>query len=187
MRNRERDGLYLRKQTRDGASWTLRYRFGGRDRWITLGNYPDVSLAEARIEARQARVRVDKQQDPIGLRRAVQAEQGQIRAAYGVYARDQVAGPAFLALNDCANPPATNDFPKGDQFLLAVAYCNQITTVKIKLTTLDSYDKSLTSAKALLTDLKNGKDRLTAAETIKLLYEDASTLNDDVNAIRKAF
>ncbi|MGC1459419.1 MAG: Arm DNA-binding domain-containing protein, partial [Steroidobacteraceae bacterium] len=39
------DGLYLRKQTRDGASWTLRYRFGGRDRWITLGNYPDMSLA----------------------------------------------------------------------------------------------------------------------------------------------
>jgi len=23
------DGLYLRKQTRDGASWTLRYRFAG--------------------------------------------------------------------------------------------------------------------------------------------------------------
>ena len=71
------DGLYLRKQTRDGASWTLRYRFGGRDRWITLGNYPDMSLAEARIEARQARVQVDKQQDPIALRRAVQAEQRQ--------------------------------------------------------------------------------------------------------------
>ena len=71
------DGLYLRKQTRDGASWTLRYRFAGRDRWINLGNYPDMSLAEARIEARQARVQVDKQQDPIGLRRAVQAEQRQ--------------------------------------------------------------------------------------------------------------
>jgi hypothetical protein len=69
------DGLYLRKQTRAGASWTLRYRFGGRDRWLTLGNYPDMSLAEARVEARQARVQVDKQQDPITLRRAVRAEQ----------------------------------------------------------------------------------------------------------------
>ena len=28
------DGLYLRKQTRDGAFWTLRYRFAGRDRWM---------------------------------------------------------------------------------------------------------------------------------------------------------
>lgn len=30
------DGLYLRKQTRDGASWVLRYSFGGRERWINL-------------------------------------------------------------------------------------------------------------------------------------------------------
>jgi hypothetical protein len=43
--------------------------------WLTLGNYPDMSLAEARVEARQARVQLDKQQDPIALRRAVQAEQ----------------------------------------------------------------------------------------------------------------
>ncbi|MGH8134246.1 MAG: integrase family protein [Steroidobacteraceae bacterium] len=28
------DGLYLRKQTRDGASWTLRYRFAGREHWL---------------------------------------------------------------------------------------------------------------------------------------------------------
>ena len=39
------DGLYLRKQTRNGASWTLRYHFGGREHWLTLGHYPDMSLA----------------------------------------------------------------------------------------------------------------------------------------------
>lgn len=71
------DGLYLRKQTRDGASWTLRYRFAGREHWITLGNYPEMSLAQARIEARQARVQLDKQQNPISVRRAVQDEQRQ--------------------------------------------------------------------------------------------------------------
>jgi hypothetical protein len=38
------DGLYLRKQTRDGASWTLRYHFAGREHWLTLGHYPDMSL-----------------------------------------------------------------------------------------------------------------------------------------------
>jgi hypothetical protein len=32
-------GLYFRKQTREGAAWTLRYRFAGRARWMTLGNY----------------------------------------------------------------------------------------------------------------------------------------------------
>ena len=71
------DGLYLRKQTRDGASWTLRYHFAGRQHWLTLGNYPDMPLAQARIEARQARVLLDKQQDPLTVRRAALAEERQ--------------------------------------------------------------------------------------------------------------
>jgi integrase len=64
-------GLYLRKQTAEGCSWVLRYRHAGRERWITLGNYPDVSLAKARTEARKQRVLIDAKQDPIALRRAV--------------------------------------------------------------------------------------------------------------------
>jgi integrase len=71
------DGLYLRKQTRGGASWTLRYRFAGKEHWLTLGNYPDMSLAQARIEARQARVLLDRQQNPLSVRRAVLAEERQ--------------------------------------------------------------------------------------------------------------
>ena len=45
-------GLYLRKQSASGTAWTLRYRFGGRDRWMALGSYPDMELAEARKAAR---------------------------------------------------------------------------------------------------------------------------------------
>jgi integrase len=71
------DGLYLRKQTRDGASWTLRFRFAGKEYWLTLGNYPDMSLALARIEARQARVLLDKQQNPLSVRRAALEEERQ--------------------------------------------------------------------------------------------------------------
>lgn len=71
------DGLYLRKQTRDSASWVLRYRHAGKQRWLTLGNFPDMSLGEARVEARQARVLLDKQQDPMHLRRAAMAEERQ--------------------------------------------------------------------------------------------------------------
>jgi len=73
------DGLYLRKQTRDGASWTLRYHFAGKPHWLTLGNYPDMPLAQARIEARQARVLLDKQQNPLAVRRAALAEERQKR------------------------------------------------------------------------------------------------------------
>ena len=59
------DGLYFRKQTREGAAWTLRYQFAGQARWMTLGNFPDMSLAEARIEAREKRVLLDKGHDPL--------------------------------------------------------------------------------------------------------------------------
>lgn len=71
------DGLYLRKQTRDGASWTLRYHFAGKEHWLTLGNYPDMPLAQARVEARGARVLLDKQQNPLAIRRAALAEERQ--------------------------------------------------------------------------------------------------------------
>ena len=89
------DGLYLRKQTRDGASWTLRYQFAGREHWLTLGHYPDMSLAQARIEGRQARVLLDKQQDPLSVRRAAQAEQrqrGSFRELCEEWYRNEIVG-----------------------------------------------------------------------------------------------
>jgi integrase len=58
-------GLYLRKQSASGTAWTLRYRFGGRDRWMALGSYPDMELAEARKTARAKRTLVDSGRDPL--------------------------------------------------------------------------------------------------------------------------
>jgi integrase len=68
-------GLYFRKQTRDGAAWTLRYRFAGRARWMTLGNYPDMNLADARVEAREKRAMLDRQRDPLLEKWAVVEQQ----------------------------------------------------------------------------------------------------------------
>lgn len=42
------------------ASWVLRYRFAGKGREITIGNYPDISLKDARIEATKLRAEIDK-------------------------------------------------------------------------------------------------------------------------------
>jgi integrase len=58
-------GLYFRKQSVERASWVLRYKFAGRPRWMKLGDYPDMSLAEARKQARGERVKLDKAIDPI--------------------------------------------------------------------------------------------------------------------------
>ncbi len=46
-------GLYLHAKKAGGASWILKYRFGGIEKTLTLGKYPLVSLKEAR-EARDA-------------------------------------------------------------------------------------------------------------------------------------
>jgi integrase len=40
------------------AAWILRYRYAGRPRELTLGRYPDKSLAQAREDARRARDRI---------------------------------------------------------------------------------------------------------------------------------
>lgn len=74
-------GLYFRKQTREGAAWMFRYRFAGRERWMTLGNFPDMSLAAARIEAREKRLLLDKRRDPLFAKQAAEeAERAAIAA-----------------------------------------------------------------------------------------------------------
>lgn len=66
-------GGILRQQTRDGAPWTVRYRFAGREHWLTLGHCPAMSPAQTHIEAREARTLLDQHQDPLSVRRATQA------------------------------------------------------------------------------------------------------------------
>lgn len=67
-------GLYFRKQTIESAAWALRYQFAGKSVWLTLGNFPDMTLADARAEARKARVLLDKGEDPRAVKRAAENE-----------------------------------------------------------------------------------------------------------------
>ena len=54
------DGLTFTLSERGTAAWVLRYRFGGKARELTLGRYPDTSLAKAREEVREARAKIQK-------------------------------------------------------------------------------------------------------------------------------
>lgn len=59
------DGLTFTLSASGTASWILRYRTGGnKRREITIGNYPDLSLAEARKKAQRFRVAIDDGKDP---------------------------------------------------------------------------------------------------------------------------
>ena len=42
------DGLTFTLSAKGTAAWTLRYRFGGKRKELTLGRYPELSLAAAR-------------------------------------------------------------------------------------------------------------------------------------------
>ena len=43
-------GLYLRVGAAGGRSYYVRYRLGKRERWMKLGNYPDMPLTDARAK-----------------------------------------------------------------------------------------------------------------------------------------
>lgn len=59
------DGLTFTLSAAGTAAWVLRYRnAGARRKELTLGNYPDLTLAAARKLARERRVDVDKGLDP---------------------------------------------------------------------------------------------------------------------------
>lgn len=66
-------GLYLRVRADGSKSWAFRYTLAGRKHWMSLGPLRDVSLSEAREQARQLRNKVRDGFDPLGERRARQS------------------------------------------------------------------------------------------------------------------
>jgi len=57
-------GLYLIVQPTGGKSWALRYRWHGMTRKLTLGSYPDTSLAAARGDAEARLAELETGIDP---------------------------------------------------------------------------------------------------------------------------
>ena len=78
------DGLYLRVKSSGSSSWLYRYRTGGKLRDMGLGAYPEITLAEARDLAADARKLAKTGSDPLEVRRkareAVEVEQRRAEA-----------------------------------------------------------------------------------------------------------
>lgn len=68
-------GLYLLVHPNGSRYWRLRYRLGGKEKLHAIGLYPDVSLAEARAAAADARKLVKAGRDPVTERRASRARE----------------------------------------------------------------------------------------------------------------
>lgn len=64
-------GLCLLVHPAGGKWWRYRYRFGGKEKSLALGTYPDVSLADARERHYQARKALSAGNDPMEVKQEV--------------------------------------------------------------------------------------------------------------------
>jgi len=72
------DGLTFTLSAKGTAAWVFRYRHGGKQRELTLGTYPTISLKKARELATAARAKV---QQGIDVSRVKQEELTALSAA----------------------------------------------------------------------------------------------------------
>lgn len=58
------EGLFLLITPTGGKWWRLKYRFGGKEKLLLLGVYPEIGLKEARRRRDEARTLVAQGVDP---------------------------------------------------------------------------------------------------------------------------
>lgn len=66
-------GLYLLITPSGGKLWRLKYRFAGKEKLISLGSYPEISIADAREARAEAKKLIANGVDPYELRKTNQA------------------------------------------------------------------------------------------------------------------
>lgn len=82
-------GLFLIVAPAGGKWWRLKYRFEGREKLLSLGTYPDVSLKQARLKRDAARGQLANGIDPGANRKAARAAQADDQAdGFEVVARE---------------------------------------------------------------------------------------------------
>lgn len=74
--------------TNGSKYWRLQYRFGGKEKMLAFGVYPDVSLANAREKRDEARKLVANGVDPSEKRKEVKEEQQKEFNTFEKVARD---------------------------------------------------------------------------------------------------
>lgn len=84
-------GMFLLVKPSGGKLWRLKYRFGGKEKLLALGRYPDISLAEARDRRHEARNKLANGIDPGEVRKAQKAAQTEQETTFEVVAREWYA------------------------------------------------------------------------------------------------
>jgi len=85
-------GLYLEVSKSGGRYWRLKYRFGGKEKLLAFGTYPDVSLKVARERRDEARRTLARDEDPGELRKAAKEKAAEeVRNTFRAVADDWLA------------------------------------------------------------------------------------------------
>lgn len=91
-------GLYLEVRPTGGKWWRLKYRFDGKEKRISFGVYPDVTLKDARMRRDSARKELANGRDPSATRKAQHvARAGQLSNQFDAIAKEYLAkhGPSW--------------------------------------------------------------------------------------------
>jgi integrase len=72
-RHSDEKGLYLEISPAGGKWWRLKYRIGGKEKLLSMGTYPEVTLAQARERRDEARKLIADGVDPSESRKAEKA------------------------------------------------------------------------------------------------------------------
>lgn len=81
-------GLFMIIAQSGGKWWRFKYRFDGKEKQLSMGVYPDVSLAKARKKRDQAREQVADGIDPGEVRKALKASKADGENTLEVIARE---------------------------------------------------------------------------------------------------
>jgi integrase len=85
-------GLYLFIQIGGGKLWRFDYRFNGKRKTLSLGKFPEISLAEARERRDEARKKIANDIDPSELRKSIkQARHAEVFNSFEAIAREWLA------------------------------------------------------------------------------------------------
>jgi len=66
-------GLYLEVTKAGGKLWRLKYRFGGKEKRLAIGPYPEISLKDARAARDAARAQLAAGTDPSDYKKLMKA------------------------------------------------------------------------------------------------------------------
>ena len=58
------DGLYVLTKPNGSKLWRFKYRLKGKEKLLSIGSYPEISLQEARVKRDEARKQIVKEKDP---------------------------------------------------------------------------------------------------------------------------